>query len=235
MRRLLVAACAAFLGFASPALADDLTTTTNVCYGSVGGCFLTSRALQPFDSSLGTLTGITLQVDGTMANELIVRPTSTTPGTLTLGYDGTMTVVVNGVSYSFDISAPQVDFTVSGATVFADTFATGTGIFQVDPLSFSSFTDGAHQCDFGVGICAQIPSGQLGIADVFEASNNVSISPIVDFYNQAIFTLTYSYTPAIPEPSTWAMMLLGFAAIGFRVGRGGKLARGAAVPVPTRD
>ncbi|EQA98614.1 hypothetical protein L288_20395 [Sphingobium quisquiliarum P25] len=33
------------------------------------------------------------------------------------------------------------------------------------------------------------------------------------------YTLTYNYTaaplPAVPEPATWAMMLLGFGMIGF--------------------
>lgn len=28
-----------------------------------------------------------------------------------------------------------------------------------------------------------------------------------------------TYTPAVPEPGTWAMMLLGFGAIGFSVRR----------------
>lgn len=37
-----------------------------------------------------------------------------------------------------------------------------------------------------------------------------------DWYNSAgQFTLVVSVAPAVPEPSTWAMMILGFAGIGF--------------------
>jgi hypothetical protein len=40
------------------------------------------------------------------------------------------------------------------------------------------------------------------------------------FCGSTSYTLTYNYTPhavgaAVPEPGTWAMMLLGFGAIGF--------------------
>jgi PEP-CTERM motif len=45
-------------------------------------------------------------------------------------------------------------------------------------------------------------------------------------------TVTYTYTPSsapVPEPSTWAMMLLGFAGLGYAaVRRKGALRRGAA-------
>lgn len=42
--------------------------------------------------------------------------------------------------------------------------------------------------------------------------------------NNHVYTLTYNYTPAaevgaVPEPTTWAMMLLGFGAIGFTMRR----------------
>jgi hypothetical protein len=32
---------------------------------------------------------------------------------------------------------------------------------------------------------------------------------------QLVFSEPFSYTPPVPEPSTWAMMLLGFAGLGF--------------------
>jgi hypothetical protein len=36
---------------------------------------------------------------------------------------------------------------------------------------------------------------------------------LVDTYQPGVWSTTY--TPAVPEPSTWAMMILGFAGVGF--------------------
>jgi hypothetical protein len=37
--------------------------------------------------------------------------------------------------------------------------------------------------------------------------------------NTVTYRLTYDYTPAVPEPGTWLMMLLGFGAIGYSMRR----------------
>jgi hypothetical protein len=33
--------------------------------------------------------------------------------------------------------------------------------------------------------------------------------------SNGVLTATLAATPAVPEPSTWAMLILGFAAVGF--------------------
>jgi hypothetical protein len=47
---------------------------------------------------------------------------------------------------------------------------------------------------------------------------SVSRSPTYDFYpatSFSNFSVTGDVTSAVPEPSTWAMLLLGFAGLGF--------------------
>jgi hypothetical protein len=51
----------------------------------------------------------------------------------------------------------------------------------------------------------------LGIVD---AQNYFGV-PGAYFDNAGSFTATFSLSSAVPEPSTWAMMILGFAGIGF--------------------
>jgi hypothetical protein len=42
---------------------------------------------------------------------------------------------------------------------------------------------------------------------------------IYDSVTYAVFTRTGAVTAAVPEPATWAMMLLGFGAIAFQTRR----------------
>jgi hypothetical protein len=49
----------------------------------------------------------------------------------------------------------------------------------------------------------------------------------------AIFSLELTIPAAVPEPSTWAMLLIGFAGIGFVTYREGKRASRGAAPWPT--
>jgi hypothetical protein len=67
-----------------------------------------------------------------------------------------------------------------------------------------------------------------GVADQFNALNNGS--PYAGFPTAGFWTASFPST-AIPEPSTWAMMLIGFAGLGgyagYRRARAGRAPRAA--------
>jgi hypothetical protein len=52
-----------------------------------------------------------------------------------------------------------------------------------------------------------------GVADEFNALNNGS--PYAGFPTSGFWTASFPTSTAIPEPATWALMLLGFTAVGF--------------------
>jgi hypothetical protein len=91
------------------------------------------------------------------------------------------------------------------------------GVYPVlDLFSFSFLPNDAGTLDFAslglpacvgasaaFGVCGVQGAGHLGVVgDIFSDE-----APVV--------TLVSSITTAVPEPSTWAMMILGFAGVGF--------------------
>jgi PEP-CTERM motif len=69
------------------------------------------------------------------------------------------------------------------------------------------------------GILASIGSGPSEI--VYEISLDSPGATLVDFFsinpagNYVVDNGTFAVTAAVPEPSTWAMMILGFVGVGF--------------------
>jgi PEP-CTERM motif-containing protein len=111
-----------------------------------------------------------------------------------------------------------------GTLVVSSTFdVNGSFVLRYDPL-----------LDWAFG---PLPAAQLGMDQFFtpSASCDQSVTSCTSFLNTAIsrtfdlhFTLpssgqfqmawqggVTSYVPAVPEPATWLMMLIGFAAVGF--------------------
>ena len=89
-----------------------------------------------------------------------------------------------------DLADPQLELTLShdaaGSDVITASYAFGTG------NTLASFTGS---------------SSVLGITD---SSSNV-FTPISDSVRSGFD----AFAPVVPEPSTWAMMLMGFAGVGF--------------------
>jgi hypothetical protein len=52
--------------------------------------------------------------------------------------------------------------------------------------------------------------------DVFAIGGGCALGSGTTFCSDARLTLTYDYTPssAVPEPATWAFMIVGFGAVG---------------------
>jgi hypothetical protein len=207
---LIVVSLATLFGFATPASAATFVTTGTSCVGSVCN---SPATLQPFNSSLGTLNAIILQIDATDITAYAVianiEPISTDVTTST-----TFTALVNGVTYSLDVSGTR---NISGfGLIFTDLTATGSATFVLDQSLFSSFIDTADHCgNFGqTGVCAF--SGFTTLAPDSTPTNTFWRG--TDAISQATYTLRYVYTP-VPEPASWALMLLGFGAIGLSIGK----------------
>lgn len=235
-RRLVVAACAVLPISAAPASAATIVTSasTMACVYECRLLGVDVRALQPFDTSLGTLTGVTLAVSaGTSTFYQILFPNNSSPatqsGSAQLAFETTFDLLVNGFNYSFTVSgADAISLTGSGFTFIPrQVFTTsGSGIFELDPSLFASFTV-AQSCvdsifnQYQTGLCVSGMAEDAPTLDAITASSdNLTLQyqePPPNIEHIANFTLTYTYTPfseAVPEPATWAMMLFGFGAIG---------------------
>ena len=154
--------------------------------------------------------------------------------TLTLTYDGTVAGSTNGGSFggltqfigitdtddvadsaftfsSFTINFDGTLYTVPNATA---TFANNAlSIFGNGSLvtSFSFLTpyQGDMNATFDV---------ELGAGAPFAVIPNIGSSQITGGFG-ILTSATSPMTAAVPEPATWAMMLIGFGAIGFSVRR----------------
>jgi PEP-CTERM motif len=101
---------------------------------------------------------------------------------------------------------PLERVTQTGTISFLD--AQGRPIFTSDP-----FTDSEGAVN--VGQILQISTGPLVFYGV-QYNGTVDVEPVARTYNLGALLLYGSdIATAIPEPSTWAMLLLGFAGIGF--------------------
>ena len=81
--------------------------------------------------------------------------------------------------------------------------------------------------DVTVQMVANTPYFLLMNVQIFPGPSNVQVSGLIDptfssdFGGQFIFSDgVFASTSAVPEPSTWAMMILGFAGVGFMAYRG---------------
>jgi hypothetical protein len=230
VRLVLVVAFATLFGFAAPASAATFVTTGTSCSGSV--CFSLPARLDSFDSDLGTLRNIILDVEvdsqlAYLADFLSYDSSPAVPtGTAHRAYDAPFQVILNGVSYSLNITGEE-DLSYTGATlpflnggVF---HATGSKTFVIDQSLLDTFVD-AGDC-FGSVVPNQVcaigwyPTDQR-VENIVQSSDNLRFRNF-DSAAAVRYTLTYIYRP-VPEPATWAMMLLGFAGIGMTIRRRGE-------------
>ncbi|WP_375426969.1 PEPxxWA-CTERM sorting domain-containing protein [uncultured Sphingomonas sp.] len=171
-----------------------------------------SYTVDKFDPSLGTLNSITANVTGGSATYLVKLNgplfASTTYGaTAYFGiYLGPLTIdgnVQGAGTAVFDLGATEITLPVVPYTV-------NIGV-PTDPNSSfynALIGSGGTFSSLAVDPPFNLVFGDLGGRFV----NDVSITS-----KSAAWSLEYDYTPlrpVVPEPATWAMMIVGFGAIG---------------------
>jgi hypothetical protein len=237
MRFLAIAAALFSMSLSQPAAADVIVEQGSNFGGELG-------ALPGFDYSLGTLDQVTLTISGTenRSGFAHVGPwPSGAAATTAIGWsiDGTSSFSLYGwplssesaVLATFAVAiAGAGEATVSSADRLFDMTVTGAATFLIDPslipqLGSSGFADRDLVLRFS-------GPGFFDGSDVSFTSND-SLQPFAlggtcfagqvrgeESCNFFSYTLSYLYSPpGVPESSTWAMMLLGFGALGFAMRR----------------
>ena len=115
---------------------------------------------------------------------------------------GTITLVPNGHVYTGDLFSLLITFTLPAGS--------GTGSFTANLLgSLTSTGTGGVQINF-VNHDIQVSPGNL-----FLHVNDVSFSGSGALTAQTVLSQDINgYVIAVPEPASWALMLLGFGAVG---------------------
>lgn len=144
-------------------------------------------------------------------------------------FDVPMSDVLAGVIPYFDISNIQLTYpgltfnnttqTSSGCCDFAAYVNPVTGAFiykdtgqGLGVIAFAG-TDINSATTF-LSITVDLPNGAFnGVADQFNALNNGN--PYAGYPTAGYWTASFPVVTAVPEASTWAMMMFGFAGVGF--------------------
>jgi hypothetical protein len=111
-------------------------------------------------------------------------------------------------------NSPAVDFSATNILV---TYPNGFTLSGVGTFDGWTFTDHTASDIVGVSLAstnlAGFTAADLGFGSNFVTANTVGLGP--DFPAGTFISLNVAFASAVPEPSTWAMMILGFAGVGF--------------------
>ncbi|MFK3890223.1 choice-of-anchor E domain-containing protein [Sphingomonas sp. NPDC079357] len=186
-----------------------------------------------FDTQLGALNKVTLTVDLSKSRGWVVSAPAGSATTANVAWtiDGSWQLRSDNVA----LGTPLVALAGAGTTMvplnrrngpnnfgFFEVVARGSATFAFDPAQFLNRGVTFNGYDYGQTVASGdtsfsgVPLGgainQLQGGCIVRDGN--PITPGEDFCGSANYTLTYDYTPAVPEPGTWALMIAGFATTG---------------------
>ncbi|MBV8103775.1 MAG: PEP-CTERM sorting domain-containing protein [Hyphomicrobiales bacterium] len=104
-------------------------------------------------------------------------------------------------------------------TMTFDLFGTPTGNHVIPLVAGGSFLGPGFGFSFTTASCTGSPMGGCG-------QNNVGLTPGTSIFGPVDISVSFS-SALVPEPSTWALLFLGFAGLGFAGYRKAKTGRRA--------
>ncbi|MTV39550.1 choice-of-anchor E domain-containing protein [Duganella radicis] len=205
--------CVAAGAFAAPAMAAVVeyditslnTTQTNI---------LTNLLIQKFDSSLGTLTGITIEYESAVSGHVALSNSSLTKDkSATVGLTATMALTGPG-----GLSLSDTDTLFSGVVVTAVKNTTNVIVASGEGnLSGSQALDAAY---FGLFTGTGSVTASLAINATGAAAVSSGVRPQFTTLADGAGKVTYTYDIApVPEPETYGMLLLGLGVVAYAAKR----------------
>jgi hypothetical protein len=214
MRRLLIVAALAASSIASPAAAVDVVTANSA--GPTGGWqYGTGNDYQPANTLLLQSGGDELALR--FHQTFVTAPASNGNGvySFALGTDP--------LSFDWDIGAFNHGFDSASLTV--KNILTGQS-FSYDPfcpLVIICLNDNTVTTNGSVQNSNRLNYLPIGydpnVDDTYSVSLTTFLGGTVQHSLTAYAQIGAGATAAVPEPATWAMMLIGFGAIGFQMRR----------------
>jgi len=219
--RLLAATCCLALGLSSLVRAETVLQSNP--YSVAGSPFPQTLNWNKFDPSLGTLTGVSLTINGTSSGYVLVQNTDVDPLEIsnffnkvrltfsgTISNPGSQTSANTLISTDPSIPSSPAVYQLSGGST--EQFDLGsaqalTGLSN-DLTAFLSYFTGPGSFTTNVFQLPAIASSNSGFTDV----ENSSLA------TGGVVSIVYTYSP-VPEPSTYAMALAGLACGGYSVFR----------------
>lgn len=160
---------------------------------AAAACLALVPTAAPAADVLWTLTGVTLDDGGTASGSFVYNADTQTIGAFTISVQGGNTRTFPAFTWNGTTANAVIPDLFSGFNFVA---LTGTREFRVDPLGSLTNAGGTVALDLG----------SLYGGDCF----NCTPSRLVT----AGSLVGRAVAGAVPEPATWGMMLLGFAAVG---------------------
>jgi hypothetical protein len=158
-----------------------------------------------------TTTGNVVDLDGTPGPATIIS--SPTSFSFNAGDTITLSLLLGGAQRGSVSDDFILGMTLGGATPVSGT--SGTGYFSnldcavctsINSNSFTYYLSGSDPFVESSFSFTALTAGAFGFS--FGTTSSDNVGPLID-------NVSLNISPAVPEPSTWAMLILGFFGIGF--------------------